>query len=180
MDYLGTLTSRNEAFSKEHFVSGLKMLPIKKAIIIACVDPRVDPAGIFGLELGEAAVIRSIGGRVNPAALEAVTILRTVARSAGQEIGSGWNLVVCHHTNCGIVGCLHEAPDLLAKHLGVSISDLDHMAIADPYKAVAFDVVALKANPNLPGGLMISGLVYDVAKGRIDTVVVPSAATPGC
>ena len=31
-----------------------------KPLIIGCVDPRVDPADIFGLKAGEAAVIRNV------------------------------------------------------------------------------------------------------------------------
>jgi carbonic anhydrase len=50
--------------------------------------------------------------------------------------------------------------------------------VTDPYEAVAVDVAALKANPNLPGGFMVSGLVYDVAKGTIDTVVPPALLRP--
>jgi hypothetical protein len=40
------------------------------------------------------------------------------------------------------------------------------LAIADPYKAVAVDVAALKANPQLPGGSLVTGLVYDVTIGQ--------------
>jgi carbonic anhydrase len=40
-------------------------------------------------------------------------------------------------------------------------------------KAVAVDVAALKSNPLLPGGFLVSGLVYDVGTGRIELVVPP-------
>jgi carbonic anhydrase len=36
----------------------------------------------------------------------------------------------------------------------------------------------LKANPNLPGGFTVTGLVYDVTTGRIDTVVPASLLRP--
>jgi len=48
------------------------------------------------------------------------------------------------------------------------------LAVDDPYAAVAHDVAALKANTQLPGGFIVSGLVYDVATGRVETVVPPS------
>ena len=41
----------------------------------------------------------------------------------------------------------------------------------DLYMSVALDVAAMKANPNLPGNLAVSGLVYDVATGRSEVVV---------
>jgi carbonic anhydrase len=94
-----------------------------------------------------------------------------------REIGRGWNLIVLHHTDCGITHLAHS-PELLAKHFGVVPEDLDKLAIADPHKAVAFDVAALKCNPLLPGGFLVSGLVYDVATGRIELVVPPALLRP--
>lgn len=106
-----------------------------------------------------------------------MAMLRIVAKANGGEIGQGWNLIVLHHTDCGIT-CLAHSPELLAKHFGVAPGDLDDLAIADPHKAVAVDVAALKANPLLPGGFLVSGLVYDVATGRIELVVPPALLRP--
>lgn len=171
MDFLQTLVQRNAAFADSDFSADLKIIPSRKTMIIGCVDPRVDPMDVLQLKPGEAAVIRNVGGRVNPALLETMAILRTVSRVGGSEVGEGWNLILLHHTDCGITGCLHHAPELLAKHMGVAPQELAALEIDDPYKAVAVDVAALKANPNLPGGFTVTGLVYDVATGRIDTVV---------
>ncbi|MGY2186799.1 Beta-carbonic anhydrase 1 [compost metagenome] len=171
MDFLQTLAQRNAAFADSGFSADLKIIPSRKTMIIGCVDPRVDPMDVLQLQPGEAAVIRNVGGRVNPALLETMAILRTVSRVGGSEVGEGWNLILLHHTDCGISGCLHHAPELLAKHMGVAPQELAALEIDDPYKAVAVDVAALKANPNLPGGFTVTGLVYDVATGRIDTVV---------
>jgi carbonic anhydrase len=134
---------------------------------------------VLKLEPGEAAVIRNVGGRVNPALLETLAILGTVSRAAGAEVGVGWNLVVLQHTDCGIAGCYHHKPGLLAKHMGVAEDDLDAHAITDPYQAVALDVAALRENPNLPAGVTVSGLVYDVKTGRVTTVVAPAVLHPG-
>ena len=171
MDFLQTLAQRNAAFAENGFDADLKIIPSRKTMIIGCVDPRVDPMDVLKLAPGEAAVIRNVGGRVNPALLETMAILRTVSRVGGSEVGEGWNLILLQHTDCGITGCLHHAPELLAKHMGVEPHELAALAVDDPYTAVAVDVAALKANPNLPGGFTVTGLVYDVASGRIETVV---------
>nr|WP_281383470.1 carbonic anhydrase [Granulicella aggregans] len=152
----------------------MKIIPSTKTIIIGCLDPRVDPLDVLGLKPGEAAIYRNIGGRINPALVEAMILLPIVTRAAGQEMGSGWNLVVLHHTECGITGCYKHAPDLLATHLGVSRSELDTMEITDPRKAVAMDVVAYRRQKDIPGGFMISGLVYDVSSGKIEVIVAPT------
>lgn len=177
MDVINTLVRRNEAFASSRFSADLKIMPSLKTMIIGCVDPRVDPVDIFGLAPGEAAVIRNVGGRITPATLQTMAMLRIVAKTSGGEIGAGWNLVVLHHTDCGI-NCLVHSPDLLAKYFGVVPEELDALAITDPHKSVVVDVAALKANPLLPGGFLVSGLVYDVANGRIELVVPPALLRP--
>jgi carbonic anhydrase len=173
MTILETLIQRNETFVNSRFSPELKIMPSMKTMIIGCVDPRVDPSDIFGLNLGEAAVIRNIGGRITPATLQLMKMLRTVAKESGGDLGPGWNLIVLQHTDCGI-NCLAHSPELLATHFGVAAAELDPLAITDPHKAVAFDVAALKSNPMLPGKFLVSGLVYDVATGRIEIVVPPA------
>jgi len=173
MDFLDTLGRRNAEFAETGFDADLKMLPSRRTMIIGCVDPRVDPMDILKLEPGETAVIRNVGGRVNPALFETMAILGTVSRAAGEAISPGWNLIVLQHTDCGINGCYHHAPKLLSKYMGVADDKLDDLAITDPYKAVAIDVAALKANSNLPGAFTVTGLVYDVTTGLVKTVVAP-------
>ena len=174
MDFLETIATRNESFVQHGFSASLTIIPTTKTIIVGCLDPRVDPMDILGLEPDEAAIIRNIGGRINPAVVETLILLPAVARAAGQNMGPGWNLVILHHTDCGIIGCYKHAPDQLAKHLGVTRAQLDCMEVTDPYKAVAQDVGEWKSNPGIPGGFMISGVVYDVATGRIQVVVPPA------
>jgi len=174
-----SLLRRNQAHASDGFVPDLKMMPAGKTLIIGCVDPRVDPMDIFQLEPGEAAVIRNVGGRVNPALLETLDILRAVTKGAGGNLGIDSNLIVLHHTDCGIKHCYHHAPGLLSKHMGVETEELDGaLPVSDPYAAVAHDVAALKANPQLPGGYIVSGLVYDVATGKVETIVPPSRLRP--
>lgn len=175
MDFIASLAQRNADFAATTFSAGMKILPSRRTLILGCVDPRVDPMDVLKLEPGEAAVIRNVGGRVNPALLETMAILRTVSKAGGEAIGSGWNFIVLHHTKCGIAGCYHHAPALLAEHMGVAQGEeLDALAITDPYASVAVDVAALKANPDFSDELEITGMVYDVDTGLIE-IVVPAA-----
>ena len=179
MDFFETLSHRNAEYAGTDFNADLKMLPSQRTMIIGCVDPRVDPMDVLKLAPGEAAIIRNVGGRVNPALLDTMAILGAVSRAAGEAVGEGWKLIVLQHTDCGINGCYHHAPTLLSKYMGVADDKLDDLAITDPYKAVALDVASLKANPNLPGGFTVTGLVYDVKTGRVETVVPPAPLRPG-
>ena len=173
MNLVETLTERNATFARTRFSPALKIIPSKKTLIIGCVDPRVDPADLFGLEPGEAAILRNVGGRVTPATFETMEMLGLVAKAGGGAFGPGWNLVVLHHTDCGITRLANE-PALLQRYFGVEPSALDGLAITDPRVSVAVDVAALRASPRTPGGFVVSGLVYDVATGTVETVVPPA------
>jgi carbonic anhydrase len=175
MNFIDTLAARNADYATTTFATGLKILPSQRTLILGCVDPRVDPLAIFQLVEGEAAIIRNVGGRVTPDLLQTMDILRTVSTVGGATIGSGWNFVVLHHTKCGINGCYHHAPALLADYMGVAEgAPLDALAITDPYAAVAIDVAALRANPDFADDLTLTGMVYDVDTGKVE-IVVPAA-----
>jgi carbonic anhydrase len=173
MDTIETLHARNKHFAAHQFTGGLAMMPALETMIIGCADPRVDPADVLGLKLGDAAVIRNVGGRITPATLQTMALLRLVAEAdPGGPPGPGWLLIVLHHTDCGI-NRLTGYPDLLAEHFGVDRAELGSKHVTDPWASVASDVAALKANPLLPGELIVSGLVYDVETGLIEQVVGP-------
>ena len=178
MELVATLLSRNERFAKNRFAAGLTMLPSAKIMIIGCVDPRVDPAEIFALEPGEAAVIRNVGGRVTPNIFQTLALLRVVSKANGSEVGDGWNIVVLHHTDCGI-RCLGQVQPMLAAYFGVPVEGLAKLAIDDPHAAVAIDIDALRSSHKLPDRLRVTGLVYDVKTGLVDTVVPSAFISPG-
>lgn len=105
MNFIEMITQRNEEFVRSGHSADLKIIPSTKTIVIGCLDPRVDPMDILGLKQGEAAIIRNIGGRINSALLETLILLPIVTKAVGQEMDPGWNLVILHHTDCGIIGC---------------------------------------------------------------------------
>jgi carbonic anhydrase len=181
MTVIETLQERNAAFAAHRFSAGLSLMPTLQTMIVGCVDPRVDPAHVLGLQLGEAIVIRNIGGRITPGTLQTMALLAMIPRLEGAATVPGLNLVVLHHTDCGITR-LAKVPDVLASYFGVASDDLDGKAVSDPRSAVGVDIAVLKATPSFRGGIVVSGFVYDVATGRLETVVAPaplSAEQPG-
>jgi carbonic anhydrase len=171
MSTIETLADRNRDFATNGFTSQLPMMPKLKTMVIACADPRVDPAHVLGLEPGDAVVIRNVGGRITPATLQTMAMLRLVAGSENAA-GPGWSLIILHHTDCGI-NHLAGYPDLLAEHFGISADELDSKHITNPHQSVKTDVELIKGNPFLPAEFLVSGLVYDVATGLIEEVCGP-------
>jgi carbonic anhydrase len=97
--YTRELVQRNATFAASGAFKGLSF-PTNPALrVIGCVDSRVDPSDVLGLKLGEAVVMRNIGGRVTPEALRSWALLGRLG--AGQS-PSGGHLAILHHTDCGI------------------------------------------------------------------------------
>ena len=172
-DLVTELTARNRIFAQHAFAPSATMMPRLKTMVIGCADPRVDPAHVLGLASGDALIIRNVGGRYTPATRQTMATLRAVGQAEGGAPGAGWNLIVLHHTDCGITR-LADNSDLLAPMFDIEAADLATKAIGDPRRAVAVDVAAIKANPFLPAEFIVSGLVYDVHSGLVETVIPPS------
>jgi carbonic anhydrase len=181
MSTLDTMLARNKDFAAKATSAGTlppslpEALPNVKALIITCADMRVDPAHLLGVELGEAVVLRNIGGRITPGLVEQIGLLGRIGQVAGAMPGGGgeFHIVILQHTDCGITRLAGDSA-LLAHYFQIEAGDVASKTVLDPRKAVAMDVAFLRAITALPASWMISGLVYDVATGLAD-VVVPAA-----
>src|SRR5271170_285564 len=181
MNNLDSILQRNKDFAAQQSVAGTLMpslpraLPNVKAVIIGCADMRVDPVHVLGIKPGEAVVIRNIGGRITPDLLEQLGLLGRIGQVAGEIPGGGgeFHLVVLHHTDCGITRLAGD-PAMLTRYFQIQEGELKAKAVTDPRAAVAVDVALLRAIPALPGEWFVSGLVYDVATGLVETAVPPA------
>ena len=169
------LARRNATFAAGGAYARVRFPTNQTLRIIGCVDSRVDPGHILDLKLGEAVVMRNIGGRVTPAVLRSWVLLAKLgqARLSGQPGGSPPHMVVLHHTDCGIK-TLADYPELLADYFEIPVEELDAKAVRDPHVAVRIDVNILKRT--LPAGLVVSGLVYDIDTGLVEVVAPPATA----
>jgi carbonic anhydrase len=181
MNSLDSMLERNKDFAARQSAAGTllpslpRSLPNVKAIVIGCADMRVDPAHILGIRLGEAVIIRNIGGRITPGLLEELGLLGRIGQVAGEIPGGGgeFHLIVLQHTDCGITRLAGDRA-LLAQYFQVREPELKAKSVSDPRTAVAVDVAMLRAVPALPGDWLISGLIYDVATGLVEIVVPPA------
>ncbi len=168
MDVISELLERNARFAEEHD-AGLPPTPRLRTAIVTCVDQRVDPAEVLGLELGDAAVIRTVGGRVTPGVLQNLALLAQVVAANGMT--GGFELILMQHTRCGMARLDGpEAREGLAAYLGVPVEELGTKEVKDPHAGIRVDIEALAANPLLPAEMSVSGLVYDVDTGVAELV----------
>jgi len=174
MTKMSPLLERNEQFAAA-YTPGPLGPPAAQVVIVTCLDHRVDPASIFGLQLGDAVVIRNTGGRVTPAVIDDIAYLAFLAGQlfSGVVAAEGlFEVAVVHHTQCG-TGFLADPgfQQQAAEATGQPEAALEAAAVADPYTTVKADVEHLLAAPSLSPKVSVSGHVYDIATGRVTTVL---------
>jgi carbonic anhydrase len=171
---LTPLLQRNEQFAATYTPTPLSP-PTAQVLVVTCLDHRVDPAITLGLGLGDAVVIRNAGGRVTPAVIDDIAYLAFLAEQlfSGQVAADGlFEVAVVHHTQCG-TGFLADPSfrHRAAAATGQPEAALEAAAVADPRTTVRADVQRLLTAPSLSPKVSVSGHVYDVATGRLTTVL---------
>ena len=173
MTKMTPLLERNEQFARTYTPVPLG-LPAAQVLVVTCLDHRVDPAIVLGLQLGDAPVIRNAGGRVTQAVIDDIAYLGFLAEQlfGDQAADDLFEVAVVHHTQCG-TGFLAD-PDFrhqAAEATGVPEATLDASAVADPHLTVKTDVERLLASPLLSPKVSVSGHVYDIATGHVTTTL---------
>lgn len=145
----------------------VSLTPRLQTIVLTCADHRVDPAHILGIDLGEAIVVRNLGGRVTTDFIRSLVVLATIAGI--EELSTDVELVIVQHTDCGLsrLGAESLAP-LMSEYLGVDVATVPESRLEDPSVAVGVDIRRLQDDPFVPGNLVVSGVVYDVVSGRAE------------
>jgi carbonic anhydrase len=166
------LLDRNEQFART-YTPGALGLPAAQMLVITCLDHRVDPAIVLGLELGDAPVIRNAGGRVTQAVINDIAFLAFLAEQLGGGQGDTlFEVAVIHHTQCG-TGFLADPGfrQQAAEATGLPEATLEASIVVDPHTTVKDDVERLLSSPLLSPKVNVSGHVYDIATGRVTTTL---------
>ena len=139
--------------------------------MITCLDPRVDPAHFLGLDLGDALVVRNVGGRVTREVINDVAFIGQIAEAMLPD-GALFEVAVIHHTQCGAAALADDAfRRRYAERIGADESNLRERAVLDPVATVTRDVERLRSADAVSGRIAVSGHVYDVADGLVRTVL---------
>ncbi|WP_069804559.1 beta-class carbonic anhydrase [Thermogemmatispora onikobensis] len=159
MSLIEELLAANERYASTFQKGELPLPPARRLAIVTCMDARIDPARILGLEEGDAHVIRNAGGRTAEA-------LRSLIIS--QQLLGTTTILVIHHTDCGML--TFENADLqrrLQEQFGADASGIDFLPFKDLEQSVRDDIALLRSSPFLLKESEIIGFVYDVHSGRL-------------
>jgi carbonic anhydrase len=168
---IGTALARNRAFAAAGGHRGAIVFPNLRLFVITCLDPRVDPAHFLGLGLSDAIVVRNVGGRVTPEAINDVAFISQITETVIPD-GPLFEVAVIHHNQCGSAALAgDEFRRSYAQRIGVEESTLHDHAVLDPVETVRRDVELLRAATAISPRVAVSGHVYDVLTGVVETVL---------
>ena len=161
--FTNRLSDSNDAYVKS-FES--QRVPGRAAIhllLLTCMDSRIVPHAIFGLEIGDMKVIRNAGGQLN-SEVERDIIL-------GSYLLDCDNIVIMPHTRCAMASLsVPKIKHTLAELSGLDFSSFEPRMIEFPEEKLRRDVAALQANPLLKNDVEVRGAIYDVDTGKVNWI----------
>ncbi|KAK7210885.1 hypothetical protein V2G26_018063 [Clonostachys chloroleuca] len=165
MSFVRSVIPEFEAANQKYVASftkgNLPLPPGRKVAIVACMDARLDPAKVLGLEEGDAHVIRNAGGRT-------VDGLRSLVIS--QQLLGTREIVIIHHTDCGMLTFTDtEIKSKIRNELSENADHIAFLPFHDLRQSVLDDIEIIKKSP-LVLDVPITGYIYDVKTGKLEKV----------
>jgi len=154
---------RRAASYAEHFdKAGLPMQPASRVAIVACMDARLNPYGIFGLSEGEAHVIRNAGGLVTD------DVVRSLAIS--QRLLGTQEVILVHHADCGMRTFRDEDFNGQLEREAGSPPPWATPSFPPSTEDVRQSLARLRESPFLAHYGSLRGFMYDERTGRLTEV----------
>jgi carbonic anhydrase len=140
----------------------LPLPPAKKVAVLACMDARLIPSRILGLNEGDAHVIRNAGGVVSDDAIRSLAI--------SQHLLGTEEIILIHHTDCGMLTFTDEEfAARLQEEAGERPGWSAH-AFSGLEQDVRDSIAKIKKSPFIPRTDSVRGFVFDVKTGELREV----------
>jgi carbonic anhydrase len=162
MTVTDTLLDANQSYAASFDKGDLPLPPGRKLAVLACMDARLDPARVLGLQEGDAHVIRNAGGVASDDALRSLAISQNLL---GTE-----EVMLIHHTDCGMLTFNDEEfADKLESETGSRPEWRAH-SFGDVDQDVREGIRKIVESPFVPRTDKVRGFVYEVETGRLREV----------
>jgi carbonic anhydrase len=154
------LIAANTQYQKTFKYSELSGSAAKGLAIVTCMDSRINPLSVVGMNSGDAKILRNAGARVTEDVLRTL-VLATYLLNVNR-------ILVMPHTDCAMArgdeAAIHK---LIDEKYGVNTSSLEFKTTSDQLGALASDINRVRSYPLLREGVVVAGAIYDVKTGKI-------------
>jgi len=161
-DPFADVLTANAEYARGFRLQGLAPYAARGLAVLTCIDSRIEPLEMLGLEPGDAKILRNAGARVTD------DVLRTLVLATyllGVE-----RVMIVAHTNCRMtVDAPEDVHTAVLAEGGPDTRSLGFLTTTDPVAAVHEDVQRIRSWPFLEG-LLVGGFLYEVETGRLNTL----------
>jgi carbonic anhydrase len=162
MSVTDQLIENSKAYAADFNKGDLPLPPAKKIAILACMDARLHPTKVLGLDEGDAHIIRNAGGVVTDDEIRSLAISQ---RLLGTE-----EIVLIHHTDCGMLTFTDdEFKQSIQQETGIK-PEWAAESFPDIDEDVRQSIARIQASPFIPKKDSVRGFVYDVEHGTLQEV----------
>ena len=162
-DLIGSLKSNNSQYSSNFSGKDIPGKAGKKLLILTCMDSRIIPHEVFGLDLGDVKVVRNAGGQLNPEVEKDIVL--------ASHLLDCHTIVIMPHTRCAMASLpLADVRQKLTDMSGKDFSKFNPRMIDDANSKLRNDVESLRTNQLLKDGVEVFGAIYDVDTGLVKWV----------
>jgi carbonic anhydrase len=157
------LLEANRRHADDFHLEGFDGIARAGVAIVTCMDSRIDPLGIVGLEPGDAKIFRNPGGRVTEAALEALVL--------GVHLLNVHRILVVPHTRCAMTKHTeNELRQRVTELSGIDASWQSFGVIDDQVQKLREDLAKVRSHPLIPDATLVGGFIYDVDTGLLQPI----------
>ena len=161
MDDFDDLIAANKDFAEHFDLGGFDGKAHAGIALVTCMDSRIDPLRMLGLQPGDAKIFRNPGGRVTNAALEALVL--------SVHLLSVDRILVVPHTRCTMAAnSEEELRDRVSASSGQDAWWQYFHVVEDQQRALHEDVRTVRSHPLIPESVAVGGFLYDVDTGLLD------------
>ena len=155
--------SANQLFVNDFQHSELTGTARKGLAIVTCMDSRISPLAVVGMQAGDAKILRNAGARVTD------DVLRTLVL-ASYLLGVN-RVLVMQHTDCRMAGADEATIHAPSKdQFGVDTSSLEFRTVSNQREALTEDVARIRSYPLLQKGVSVAGAIYNVSTGQLEPI----------
>ena len=158
-DGFADVLEANAQYAQDFSRNGLTGSAARGLAVLTCMDSRIDPLAMLGLEAGDAKILRNAGARITDDVLATLVLAKYLL-----DVD---RLMVVAHTNCRMTATGDsELRAAIREAGGPDTSDIAFGTSPDPQATVCADVERVRAFPRLEG-LVVGGFLFDVESGRL-------------
>jgi carbonic anhydrase len=161
VDDFSDLIAANRAFAEDFELGGFDGVAHAGVAIVTCMDSRIDPLRMLGLQHGDAKIFRNPGGRVTPQALEALVL--------GVHLLGVERVLVVPHTRCAMASASEaELQRRVGESAGTDATWQSFGVVTDQEAGLREDVAKVRSHPLVPDSVKVGGFIYDVDTGLLE------------